>query len=66
VCTLQSHKTVAASGSSPVFLFYLAYKSKLLTLGETEKPGPLQTPVYGFGVEDGIRTHDTWNHNPVL
>jgi hypothetical protein len=30
------------------------------------KPGHIQTPVYGFGVEDGIRTHDTWNHNPVL
>ena len=22
--------------------------------------------IMTLGVEDGIRTHDTWNHNPVL
>ena len=65
-CTLQGHKPAATCGSSPVFLFHLTFKSKLLMFSETEKPSLLQTPVYGLGVEDGIRTHDTWNHNPVL
>jgi hypothetical protein len=39
---------------------------KAINRFQMKKPALFPEPVYGFGVEDGIRTHDTWNHNPVL
>lgn len=43
----------------------MLYKKSATARQQIKKPCS-QARLSIVGVEDGTRTHDTWNHNPVL